>query len=184
MAALGKMKDGVVKKFSDGALTLKGGAATPNEITVKLEEGTFSYTEKDSFIWHKERGILDHRRKGESEPIDVSFSAKYTGFYSSTADTVSPYEAITGRGQAAPGGGDEWASTTAASSDVHSVHVTLTYTDIDGSTETIKFWHFASKTITFTEGEEQNVIEFTGDAVGTETDPFKTYPQIGGAAAP
>ena len=176
-AGSGYMTDGVVKKFSDGTLTILDGTATAKSIVVHLEEGFFSYTEKDSFSWHKDRGTLDHRRSGEQEAMDVTFSAKYTGYYSSTSDVPSPYEAVTGRGQCATA----WTSTTDGASDVYSVDLKLTYTDIDDSaTETITFHDFAASSIQFTEGEEANVIAFTGDAVGSSS---TTYPEIGGAAS-
>ncbi len=108
--------------------------------------------------------------------MDVTFSAKYTGYYSSTTDVPSPYEAVTGRGQCSA-----WTSTTDGNSDVWSVDLKLTYTDIDDSAyETMTFHDFAVSSIQFTEGEEANVIAFTGDAVGASS---TTFPAIGGAAS-
>jgi flagellar hook-associated protein FlgK len=179
MAASGYLSNGIVKKFSDGVLTIQDGTGTPVTTTVLLEDGGVSFTEKNSFTWHKERGTLDHRRSSEQEPIEVSFTAKYTGFYSSVSGSFSPYEALTGRGQGATG----LTSTQASESDVWSANLILTITEPGGAaTETITFYHFAANSISVDEGEEATTLAFTGDAVGHAT-VFVPYPAIGGAAS-
>jgi hypothetical protein len=177
MAASGYMSDGFVKKFSDAVLVIADSGGS-NTLTVTLEEGYLSYTEKDSFTWHKDRGAADHRRAGEAEPMDVSFAVKYTGYYSSTSDSPAPYEALTGRGQASA-----WTSTTSTTSDVWSVDLELKYTDPadDSAWEQMAFEDFACATIAFTEGEEASVITFTGDAIGSSSSNM--FPTITGAAS-
>lgn len=156
VSEVGWMNEAVVKKFSDGVLAITDDT---NTTTVILEEGGLSHTVTQPFTWHKNRGALHHRRLGEEEAPQLTFSAKYCGFYSSTNDEATPYEALGGVGQ-----GASWTSTTAAGSDVHSVDMTLTITDpVTSATEIMTFPDVALISVDCAEGEEASVLAFTCD---------------------
>ena len=156
--ASGWLAKGTVKHFKHGSLVIQDSGGS-NSVTVTLEDGGVSWNSTNPYTWHKNRGVLDHRIAGEQVPMEVSFKAKYTGLYSNTAD-VSPYEALK-----KVGGASGWTSTTSTTSDVYSVDLVLTYTEpIDSNDkETLTFDDFAEKSVNFTEGEEGNMLEFTGD---------------------
>lgn len=159
MAESGVMTDGVVTKFSDGVLAIKDDNS--HSLIVTLEEGNFTADVSNSFVWHKERGVLDHRRAAEQEPVTISFTAKFVNWYSSTANTPSIYEALTGRGQCAT---IPWVSTETNLGDVWATDIELKYTSsVNSKYETATFSSFAPNKITFTEGEEACTLAFSGD---------------------
>lgn len=169
--ASGYLNPATVKHFKHGVLTIKDNAGA-NTLTVTLEEGGLSITESHPHTWHKNRGTLSHRIAGEQVPMEVTFKAKYTGYYSSTA-TVTPYEAVK-----QVGGASAWTSTTSTVSDVYSTDMVLTVTEpLDSNDqETITMDDVAITGINFTEGEEGNMFEFSGDCSSIQ-------PVIGGSSA-
>jgi hypothetical protein len=54
-------------------IKIKDGTGTPNEISVKVAEGSISWTERRNMEYTRDRGTLDEVREGDEEPMDVSF---------------------------------------------------------------------------------------------------------------
>lgn len=170
---------GITKNLRDGVITLRDGTTpTPNELELVLDEGDLSFTRTRNKITVRDRGRLSHRRTGDEQEVEVSFSAKYTRGYgdtdpASTQPTLA--DALQGVRSAAT-----WVSTedTAAGalpmagptgSELFSVDLEFVINDpTGGKSETITFLGFHADTIAFSEGDEYNTISVSGTALMTE----------------
>lgn len=68
------------------------GTGTPNKLEVMMDEGTMSFTSKRNIEYIKNRGLLDHTREGDEEPMDVSIDGRFSGLYSVSGEDVTPFE--------------------------------------------------------------------------------------------
>lgn len=64
--------------LKDCVIKLLDGTGTPNELTVKIGEGNFTWSEMYNREYKKDRGNLDTVRNGDQEPMEVSFEVRYT----------------------------------------------------------------------------------------------------------
>lgn len=73
------MADDFVFKSSDIRLTMVDGSRTgeKNEQEITLAGADLSLVERRGYTWHKERGVLDHRRPDTDFPMEVFFSWRY-----------------------------------------------------------------------------------------------------------
>lgn len=79
-----------------------GTSGTPNSITVKIGEGSITWSEGRNVEYSLNRGRLDEVREGDEMPMDVSFEFIWSRLYSDgESDPVTPYEALTQTGEAA-----------------------------------------------------------------------------------
>lgn len=148
------LRDGVVK-IADA-----GGTGGGNSITVDLEDGGLSWTERHPVNIHRDRGVLDHARLANDEPVEIQLTMKFQSF--STHATTTPYDAVTGTGGAAAWVSDE------PSSDVYAVIIEIVVDDpAGGSDETITFARVCVEEIQFAEGDEFDTLSFSGRAVIT-----------------
>ena len=60
-----------------GRIKIQSGDAVPLDKTAAFTEGDFSFTRTKNTIQVKNRGKLDHLRKGDEEAVTFSFSAKF-----------------------------------------------------------------------------------------------------------
>ena len=151
-----------VKSLRDGTVKIadSGGTGGGNSVTVDVEEGDVSYTEKTPANIILDRGVLDHARLANEEPVELSFSMKYQSH--TLHVSPSPYDALT-----KTGGASAWVSDE-PSSDVYAVIIELTMTDpAGGSAEVLTFARFIPETIEFNEGDPHNVMRVSGRAVIT-----------------
>jgi hypothetical protein len=73
-----------------------------NNITLKIGEGSVSWTEKQPREYIKDRGRLSTVRDGDEEPMDVRFDALWEFIKAVTASgTPTPVEALRKTGEAA-----------------------------------------------------------------------------------
>jgi len=146
------LKDATVK-IADASGT--GGG---NVVTVDVEEGDLSYTERSPANIILDRGVLDHARKGNEEPLELSFSMKFQSF--STHVSPSPYDALT-----KTGGASAWVSDE-PNSDAYAVIVEIVITDpAGGASETITFARFLPEEISFAEGDPNDTLSVSGRGV-------------------
>ena len=75
-------------KLIDGALAA-GIADAANFMLVPIDEGNLTFDESTPGVIVKARGGLNHWSKGEEQPVNVSFTIKYTGFGSKTTQAVA-----------------------------------------------------------------------------------------------
>lgn len=66
------------KNLRQGRIDIEDGSTVKLTKTAAFTEGDFTYTRTKNTIQVKNRGILDHLRKGDEEAITFSFSAKFT----------------------------------------------------------------------------------------------------------
>lgn len=70
-------------------VTIKVRDGGSNELTIKLGEGTLTYSEKVDRQYFKDRGILDSVRNGDEQPMEVSLDSVWE-FITSNGATTTP----------------------------------------------------------------------------------------------
>ncbi|MBL4884419.1 MAG: hypothetical protein JKY95_07780 [Planctomycetaceae bacterium] len=157
----------LVRNLRDAELVLKDGTAvTPLSLTVLLDEGDLSWTEKVNTIEIKDRGSLSggHLRKGDEESVTLSFSAKWTQLIGKAANAGDPlqlYEFLT----FASGAG-----ITSTSADGEQETLTLEFTVLDPAgvaSEIVTFDKVYRESLSMSEGDDYNMITFSGRAFVT-----------------
>jgi hypothetical protein len=107
-----------------------------------------------------DRGVLDHARLGNEEPVDLSFSVMFQSL--STHASTTLYDGIT-----KSGGASAWVSDE-PNSDVYAVIVEFTVTDpAGGASEVLTFARFIPEEISFQEGDPSDTLAVSGRAVIT-----------------
>ncbi|MCA9053861.1 MAG: hypothetical protein KDA75_08490 [Planctomycetaceae bacterium] len=156
----------LTRNLRDGELVLLDGSDPPKSLTLVLDEGDLSWTQRQRTIEVKDRGSISagHTRRGDDESVSLSFSAKWTqllGRSISAADPLALYEMLMfsdGAGIAStsrPGEQDT---------------LTLQFTVVDPAglaTERITFERVYRESLTMSEGNDSNVIAFSGRAFQT-----------------
>lgn len=149
-----------VRSLKDGTLKVADNSGTggANVVTVSVEEGDFSYTERTPVNIISDRGVLDHARKGNEEPVDFSFTVLFESFKTEGSPTV--YEALKGIGDATG-----WTSAT-SDTDAYGVQIELTITDpgTGSNDETVTLNPVFPEEIQFQEGDPTNTLSVSGRA--------------------
>jgi hypothetical protein len=151
----------LVRNLRDGELVIKDGSSPAKSLTVLLDEGDLTWTQRTRTIEVKDRGSIaaGHTRKGNDESISLSFSAKWTQLLGKTANNADPlqlYELLTFQN------GLSLASTSGAGQQ-ETLQFEFTVTDPTGAaSERITFAKVYRETLTMSEGGDYNVIAFTG----------------------
>lgn len=151
-----------VRSLRDGTLKVADASGTSggNVITVDLEDGGLSWNEKTPVNIIKDRGILDHARLADEEPVDISLTLKFQSFSKHAA--ITPYDAIT-----QTGGASAWVSDE-PDSDVYAVIMELTIDDpAGGAEEVITFARVCIEEKSFQEGDEYDTLSLSGRCVET-----------------
>lgn len=151
-----------VRNLRDGTIKIADASGTGggNVITVDLEDGGLSWNEKKPVNIIKDRGILDHARLADEEPVDISLSMKFQSF--STHAAITPYDAVT-----QTGGASAWVSDE-PNSDVYAVIMGLTIVDpAGGASEVITFARVCIESIDTAEGDEYSTLSISGRCVET-----------------
>lgn len=79
-------------KFKDG---------TSNTLTLKVGEGTLTWSEKRNIQFLKDRGLLDTVREGDKVPVEVNIDLQWVYLSSQSSDTVpTPEEVLKQTGEA------------------------------------------------------------------------------------
>ena len=160
----------LTRNLRDGELVLKDGSTPAQSLTVLLDEGDLSWTQRQRTIEIKDRGsiVAGHTRKGDDESIPISFTAKWTQLIGKSADDADPlqlYEFLTFAS------GADVAST---SGDGQQDTLTLEFTVTDPAgqaSERIAFHKVYRETLSMSEGRDYNTLSFSGRA-------FQTAPTI------
>ena len=154
----------IVRNLRDGELVIKDGTpGTPQALTVLLDEGDLRWTVRSQTIEVKDRGSIaaGHTRKGDDESVALSFTAKWTqliGKAANPADPLQLYEMLMFAS------GTDVVSTSPAG---EQETLTLEFTVLDpkgAASERITFSRVYRESLTMSEGEEANLIAFTGRA--------------------
>jgi len=152
----------IVRNLRDGELVIKDGtAATPLSLTVLLDEGDLSWTERTDTIEIKDRGSISsgHLRKGNEESISLSFTAKWTQLMGKSeveADPLQLYEMLT-----FASGANVVSTSYAGEQDT--LQFEFTVIDPAGlASEKVVFQKVYRESLTMSEGDEFNLISFDG----------------------
>jgi hypothetical protein len=156
----------LTRNLRDGELVIKDGSGTPKTLTVLLDEGDLSWTQRQKTIEVKDRGSIaaGHLRKGDDESMQLSFSARWTQLIGKSANSADPlqlYETL----MFATGSG-----ITSTSSPGQQNTLTFEFTVVDPAgtaSEKIVFNKVYRETLTMSEGDDSNVIAFAGRSFAT-----------------
>lgn len=142
-----------------------------NELTLKIANGTLSYTEKRNIEYIKDRGALDSVREGDEEPVEVKLDVIWEFLkQGSGGEPITPEDAFKKRGGAAA-----WVSAdTADPCAPYSLDIEVTY-DPDCSptqVETITIADFRHESLdhSFKDG----MISVSGKANVDEATPVRS----------
>jgi hypothetical protein len=160
----------LTRNLRDGELVIKDGSATPVVLTVILDEGDLSWTQRLRTVEIKDRGSISagHLRKGDDESVQLSFTARWTQLIGKSANPADPlqlYETL----MLTPGSG---VVSTSGTGQQDTLKFEFTVVDPTGvASEKIVFTKVYRESLTLSEGDDTNVIAFSGRS-------FETAPQI------
>lgn len=154
----------LVRNLRDAELVLKDGTSpTPLSLTLVMDEGDLTWTERQRTIEVKDRGRIagGHLRKGDDESVTLSFSAKWTQLFGKANQSEDPlqlYEFLT----FASGSG---VTSTSTSGEQNTLTFEFTVNDPGGvASEKVIFTKVYQETLSLSEGDDYNVINFSGRA--------------------
>jgi hypothetical protein len=92
------------RNLRNATITITDGNS--QSVVVKIGEGNFNFSEKQTMEYSRDRGNLDTCRRGDDEPVDVSFDFQWEWLTSSTLSTNqdSLRDIIKGNGFVTTGG--------------------------------------------------------------------------------
>jgi hypothetical protein len=151
----------ITRNLRDGELVIKDGAATPQSLTLLLDEGDLTWTQRTNTIEVKDRGLIaaGHTRKGDDESVSLSFTAKWTQLIGRSADPADPLQLYEFLMFAS---GTDVVSTSAPG-EQDTLRFEFTIHDPAGAaSEKVVFAKVYRESLTMSEGNEFNLIAFTG----------------------
>jgi hypothetical protein len=160
----------LTRNLRDGELVIKDGSATPVVLTVILDQGDLSWTQRLRTVEVKDRGSIaaGHLRKGDDESVQLSFTARWTQLIGKSANAADPlqlYETL----MLTPGSG---VVSTSGAGQQDTLKFEFTVVDPAGvASERIVFSKVYRESLTLSEGDDSNVIAFSGRS-------FETAPQV------
>lgn len=160
----------ITRNLRDGELVIRDGGDPALSLTVLLDEGDLSWTERRQTIEVKDRGSIagGHLRRGDDESVAISFTAKWTqllGRAINVEDPLALYELLT-----FASGVD--AVSTSPTGEQETLEFEFTVLDPAGeASERITFARVYRESLTMAEGNEYNTISFSGR-------DFETAPRI------
>ena len=157
----------ITRNLRDGELIIKDGSSTPLALTVLLDQGDLTWTQRQRTIEVKDRGSIatGHTRKGDEDSITISFTAKWTQLLGKSANPTDPlqlYELLT----FATG-----ANITSTSAIGEQDTLTFEFTVLDPAgvaSEKLTFNKVYRETLTLSEDKDANLIAFSGRAFTTQ----------------
>jgi hypothetical protein len=156
----------LTRNLRDGELVIKDGSTPAKSLTVVLDEGDLSWTQRQKTIEVKDRGSIaaGHLRKGDDESVQLSFTARWTQLIGKSADSADPlqlYETLT----LAAGSG---VASTSSAGQRETLTFEFTVADPSGAaSERITFTKVYRETLTMSEGDDANLIVFNGRSFAT-----------------
>ena len=158
------------RNLRDGELVVRDGSSPAQVLTVLLDEGDLTWTQRQRTIEVKDRGSIaaGHTRKGDDESVSLSFTARWTQLIGKSAGSGDPlqlYELL----MFSAGAG-----VVSTSEPGEQDTLTLEFTVLDPAgvaSERITFEKVYRESLTMAEGNESNLITFSGRA-------FQTAPAV------
>lgn len=157
--------DTKTRNLRDGIIIAQDGNATNQQSQeFDIEQGNLSFTIKRAARIIKDRGALSHRRAGDEEACEISFSVYLCKFKAESGEDPSLYDCLTGTGEASG-----WTSTSETGEPFTADLVfKIINPDADGNREVFTFADFHADELEVTEGEEADVVTATGTALVVE----------------
>ena len=154
----------LTRNLRDGELLIKDGTpGTPQTLTVLLDEGDLRWVVRSNTIEVKDRGSIaaGHTRRGDDESVSLTFTVKWTqllGKGANPADPLQLYEMLmftSGAGVAS----------TSSTGEQETLTMEFTVVDPAGvAGERITFSKVYRESLTMSEGDDANLIAFSGRA--------------------
>lgn len=152
----------IARSLRDGELVIKDGTTpTPQSLTLLLDEGDLTWTERANTVEVKDRGSLaaGHTRKGDEESISLSFTVKWAQLIGKAAgggDPLQLYEMLMFTSGAS-------VVSTSPTGEQDTLQLEFTVLDPAGAaSEKITFAKVYRESLTMSESDESNQIVFTG----------------------
>lgn len=79
-------------------LKLVDGDSPANSLTIKMDDGNLTYSQKKNREYRLDRGTLDTVRDGDEEPMEVSFQGRFNSITSDTGESITITEFLTKTG--------------------------------------------------------------------------------------
>lgn len=83
------MPEPVTMDLKKAKIYFLDGATSPTKLEVHVDEGNLTYTRRRNIEYRKDRGLLDHVREGDEEPMDVSLEARFNAVKSQTGNPIT-----------------------------------------------------------------------------------------------
>lgn len=155
----------LVRNLQDGELVINDGSTPAKSLTLTLDMGDLSWTETENSIEILDRGrireggvLVGQVLKGNDAPGDISFSTRMNqliGFTEDSEDDIFLYEMVNNLEGAF--------TSTLPCGNQFALQYVFTVTDPCGTgSEAITFDHVYKTEMTIGEGEDANMINFTG----------------------
>jgi hypothetical protein len=100
----------------------------PQEIEVTMGDGNLTFSEKKTYDYQLDRGDLDTVRETDQVPMDVTLDGVWEFLRTGTSETITPYDALRGRG-----GAVEWTTSSDDACEPFAVDLEVEYTPPCGS---------------------------------------------------
>lgn len=159
----------ITRNLRDGELVIKDNGAV-GSLTVLLDEGDLTWTQRQNTIEIKDRGSISsgHTRQGDDESVSISFTAKWSQLLGVAVNPVDPlqlYEMLTFHPSAGVG-------STSSTGEQNTLTFEFTVLDPAGAaSEKVTFEKVYRESLTMSEGDDANLIAFSGRA-------FQTAPTV------
>ena len=160
----------ITRNLRDGELVIKDGSTPPQTLTVVLDKGDLSWSQRQRTVEILDRGSIaaGHTRKGDEQSLHLSFSAKWTQLIGKSALATDPlqlYETL----MFLSGSG---VKSTSRTGEQDTLQFEFTVHDPAGvSSEKIIFHKVYRVALTMSEADDANHIAFTGCS-------FETAPTV------
>lgn len=105
--------------LKNATITISDGSGTTKTVTVKVGDGTISFTETQNVEYLKDKGALDSVRLGDEEPVEVSLDIQWE-YYTGPTTAETPVDAITGTG-----GASDWVTSATDTCEPYAVDITI-----------------------------------------------------------
>ena len=156
-----------------GAAVVSAQASTPlatgaRTLTLKVNEGTMSYTEKKNRKYTRDRGLLSLVMNADEEPLEAKFDVIWEFITASTGGTETVEDVLKNRGEAS-----DWVTTDADACNPFAVDIEIEYNPNCGGAqkEFIVLEDFRYENIDHT--LKEGVLAFSGKCNVTEASVYR-----------
>lgn len=143
---------------------MSGDAVTflPQELTIKVGDGTVSWTENKNFSYDLDRGDLDTVRELDQQPLSVNFAFIFEYVTAGTGESITPVDALKRQGDAS-----EWVNAAADPCEPYAVDIEIVDTPACGSAdlETILFPDFRYESLEYNINDAQITVSGKCNAI-------------------